>query len=99
MSWQLRGACAGEDPELFFPIGTAGPGLLQIEEAKRVCRRCEVIEDCLDWALYTGQDAGVWGGLSEVERRALKQRDHSRLCRPVGSAALRFEGDDLEWRP
>ena len=44
--------------------------LLQIEEAKAVCRRCEVIETYLKWAIESGQDAGVWGGLSEDERRA-----------------------------
>ena len=48
--------------------------LTQIEEAKSVCRRCPVIEPCLQWALESGQDAGVWGGLSEDERRALKRR-------------------------
>ena len=43
----------------------------QIEAAKKVCRSCAVIEPCLQWALETGQDSGVWGGLSEDERRAL----------------------------
>ena len=74
MDWRHRSACRDEDPELFFPIGNTGPALLQIEEAKQVCRRCEVIEECLSWALESGQDAGVWGGLSEDERRALKRR-------------------------
>ena len=74
MDWRHRAACRDEDPELFFPIGTPGPALLQIEEAKAVCRRCDVREQCLQWALETGQDAGVWGGLSEDERRALKRR-------------------------
>ena len=67
--------CRDEDPELFFPIGNTGPALLQIEQAKMVCRRCPVIQDCLTWALESGQDAGVWGGLSEDERRALKRRN------------------------
>ena len=44
MDWRHRAACRDEDPELFFPIGNTGPALLQIEEAKAVCRRCEVIE-------------------------------------------------------
>ena len=48
--------------------------LLQIEEAKQVCRRCAVMEECLRWAIDYGQDAGVWGGMSEDERRALKRR-------------------------
>jgi WhiB family redox-sensing transcriptional regulator len=74
MDWRDRAACLDEDPELFFPIGNTGPALLQIEEAKAVCRRCEVVEACLRWALENGQDAGVWGGMSEDERRALKRR-------------------------
>jgi WhiB family redox-sensing transcriptional regulator len=74
MDWRHRAACRDEDPELFFPIGNTGPALLQIEEARAVCRRCPVMEDCLTWALGTGQDAGVWGGMSEDERSALKRR-------------------------
>jgi WhiB family redox-sensing transcriptional regulator len=74
MDWRHEAACRDEDPELFFPIGTTGPALHQIEDAKAVCRRCDVVTDCLDWALSSGQDAGVWGGLSEDERRALKRR-------------------------
>ena len=75
MDWRSRSACLDEDPELFFPIGNTGPAILQIEEAKQVCRRCEVREQCLAWALEAGQDHGVWGGLSEDERRALKCRN------------------------
>jgi WhiB family redox-sensing transcriptional regulator len=75
MDWRNRAACLDEEPELFFPIGNTGPALLQIEEAKAVCRRCEIVETCLDWAIESGQDAGVWGGLSEDERRALKRRN------------------------
>jgi WhiB family transcriptional regulator, redox-sensing transcriptional regulator len=75
MDWRNRAACLDEDPELFFPIGNTGPAILQIEEAKAVCRRCDVREQCLAWALEAGQDHGVWGGLSEDERRALKRRN------------------------
>ena len=74
MDWRHSALCRDEDPELFFPIGTTGPAAMQIEEAKTVCRRCPVTTDCLTWALDTSQDAGVWGGLSEDERRALKRR-------------------------
>ena len=60
-------------PSCSSPSGTpARPP--QIEEAKAVCRRCPVVEPCLQWALESGQDAGVWGGLTEDERRALKRR-------------------------
>jgi WhiB family redox-sensing transcriptional regulator len=74
MDWRHRAACRDEDPELFFPIGTTGPALLQVEEAKAVCHRCVVVDDCRSWSLETSQEAGVWGGLSEDERRALLSR-------------------------
>lgn len=71
MKWSQEATCIGKDPELFFPIGSTGPAATQAEEAKAVCVGCPVREECLDWALRTGQDAGVWGGLSEEERRTL----------------------------
>jgi WhiB family transcriptional regulator, redox-sensing transcriptional regulator len=74
MDWRHRAACRDEDPELFFPIGTTGPALSQVNEAKVVCRQCAAREECLAWAMESGQDSGVWGGLSEDERRALKRR-------------------------
>jgi WhiB family transcriptional regulator, redox-sensing transcriptional regulator len=75
MTWRNQAACLDEDPELFFPIGNTGPALLQIEEAKAVCHRCEVVEACLKLAIESGKDPGVFGGLSEDERRALKRRN------------------------
>jgi WhiB family redox-sensing transcriptional regulator len=74
-TWRNRSACLDENPELFFPIGNNGPALDQIKEAKAVCGRCEVVEACLNWAIEYGQDTGVWGGLSEDERRAFKRRN------------------------
>jgi WhiB family redox-sensing transcriptional regulator len=62
-------------PGAVLPHRQHRPAILQIEEAKEVCRRCEVREQCLAWALEAGQDHGVWGGLSEDERRALKRRN------------------------
>lgn len=72
--WCHRAACRGEDPELFFPIGAAGPALVQIARAKQVCARCPVRAACLRFALVTGQDYGIWGGLTEDERRQLDRR-------------------------
>jgi WhiB family redox-sensing transcriptional regulator len=74
MTWRNRAACLDADPELFFPTGNTGPALVQIEEAKLICGRCDVVETCLNWAIEFGQDAGVWGGLSAEERRTLKRR-------------------------
>ena len=69
----LNSSCQ-EGPELFFPIGNTGLAFLQIERAKVVCRRCEVLGTCLSWAMESRQDAGVWGGLSDDQRRALQRR-------------------------
>ncbi|MEU8949677.1 WhiB family transcriptional regulator [Streptomyces sp. NPDC048489] len=69
-----RALCAEEDPELFFPIGDTGPALLQEDEAKAVCRRCPLMESCLQGALERGENYGVFGGLSAKERRSLKRR-------------------------
>lgn len=74
MDWRARARCLGENPELFFPVGTTGPAIPQTTEAKQVCGGCGVRTTCLQWALDTGQDFGVWGGLSEDERRSLRRR-------------------------
>jgi WhiB family transcriptional regulator, redox-sensing transcriptional regulator len=75
VNWRDVAACLDENPELFFPTGSTRPALLQIEEAKAVCRRCMVAQTCLRWAIESRQDTGVWGGLSEDERRGLKNRN------------------------
>ncbi|MEV8038402.1 WhiB family transcriptional regulator [Streptomyces sp. NPDC002742] len=73
-NWRDSATCRSVDPDLFFPIGNTGPALLQIQEAKAVCAGCPVRDECLRWALDTGQGVGVWGGTSEAERRALARR-------------------------
>jgi WhiB family redox-sensing transcriptional regulator len=83
MDWRHTAVCRDEDPELFFPVGNSGPALAQIADAKLVCNRCPVTTECLSWALNTGQDSGVWGGMSEDERRALKRRNARTKARTV----------------
>jgi WhiB family transcriptional regulator, redox-sensing transcriptional regulator len=83
VEWVHRARCKDEDPELFFPVGTTGTSSLQTAMAKTVCGLCDVRAECLEWALATGQDSGVWGGLSEEERRALRR---ARLRRAVSVA-------------
>ncbi|WP_030595420.1 WhiB family transcriptional regulator [Streptomyces anulatus] len=73
-NWRTHAACRDEDPDLFFPIGTSGPAIAQAEEAKALCRTCPVMERCLDWALESGQDYGVWGGTDEADRRRIQRR-------------------------
>jgi len=77
--WRVRSLCRDTDPDLFFPIGSTGPAIEQIASAKAVCAQCDARVDCLDFALETNQDSGVWGGASEEERRAMRrQRARSR---------------------
>ncbi|MFH9425463.1 WhiB family transcriptional regulator [Streptomyces sp. NPDC017529] len=80
-NWREHAVCKEEDPDLFFPIGNTGPALLQIEEAKAVCRRCPVMEICGLWALESSEKHGVWGGMSEDDRRRIKRRAASQRSR------------------
>ena len=68
-SWQERSLCAQTDPEAFFPEKGGST-----REAKKVCIGCEVRPECLDYALANDERFGIWGGLSERERRKLKKR-------------------------
>ncbi len=71
--WRVDSSCRDTDPDLFFPVGTTGVALDQIAAAKAVCDTCEAKEPCLEFALSTNQDSGVWGGTSEEERRKLRR--------------------------
>ena len=72
--WAARGACRHSDPDLFFPVAARGPALRQLAQAKRVCERCPVRVQCLEYALQSGQSFGVWGGASAEERRLMRRR-------------------------
>ena len=72
--WRELAACRDSEPNLFFPIGSTGPAVDQIEAAKVICAACAVQEDCLQYALESNQESGVWGGYAEDERRRLRKR-------------------------
>jgi len=72
--WRHRAACRDSEPKLFFPAGETGPALDQAEAAIAVCRQCPVRGECLAFALASNQEAGVWGGATEWERRKLRRR-------------------------
>jgi WhiB family redox-sensing transcriptional regulator len=71
--WRDLAACRDTDPDLFFPVGTTGPALDQIDSAKEVCLTCDAKVACLEFALATNQESGVWGATSEEERRKLRK--------------------------
>jgi WhiB family redox-sensing transcriptional regulator len=72
--WLGNAACRDADPELFFPVSDIRAARAQVEAAKKVCRRCPVRGTCLSWALDHEQEAGIWGGMTEEERRRLRRR-------------------------
>jgi len=87
--WWTRAACAPADPELFFPISYAGPALRQVARAKAICARCPIQRECLSYALGAGAIQGVWGGMTEEERRRLARRKRRARARPVQHTGAR----------
>ncbi len=72
LSWRLRGACRGLDPEIFYSASEEDDG---IARAKQVCNTCVVRQQCLEFALANRESEGIWGGATEKERRRiLRQR-------------------------
>ena len=86
MGWQYRAACRGEDAEMFF-----APNYFERKEekeareaqAKTICARCPVRDECLEYALRNREPHGIWGGLNESERKSLI-RSRERGMRQVG---------------
>jgi WhiB family redox-sensing transcriptional regulator len=74
IQWQESAVCRHADPELFFPIGSAGKAAAEIEQAKAICASCPVHRPCLTYALATSQEFGIWGGHDEKERRRLHRQ-------------------------
>lgn len=68
VSWQHKALCSQTDPEAFFPEKGGST-----RDAKQVCARCEVREQCLQWAIEHDERFGIWGGLSERERAAIRR--------------------------
>lgn len=70
--WRDRAACRTVEPEVFFPLSEVGAGAVQVARAKTVCQTCPVILACRRFAFTEGLDHGVFGGMSESERRAVR---------------------------
>ncbi|HEX7165676.1 MAG TPA: WhiB family transcriptional regulator [Acidimicrobiales bacterium] len=87
MEWRRDAACKDLDPNLFFPIGVTGPAVDQIAAAKSICTLCPVRAECLDFAITTNQEFGIWGGTSEDERRVLRRQWRARIRRERAEAA------------
>ena len=77
-TWRAQAICRDTDPDLVFPVGTTGQALVQIAMAKQVCGECPVSRACLEYALETNQDSGIWGGLDEEQRRNIRRQNAAR---------------------
>ena len=84
-NWRSAAACLLADPDLFFPISSAGPAERQITRAKTICGGCAVREKCLEFALSHELSYGIWGGTTPEDR----QRDRRRKRRAAAAAAKR----------
>ena len=73
-NWRSAGACRSADPDLFFPISSAGPAARQIARAKVICAGCGVRQECLDFALSHDQVYGIWGGTTPEDRQRARRR-------------------------
>jgi WhiB family transcriptional regulator, redox-sensing transcriptional regulator len=74
MNWRSAGACLSADPDLFFPISSAGPAETQITRAKLICAECGVRQKCLDFAMSNAQVYGIWGGTTPEDRQRERRR-------------------------
>jgi WhiB family redox-sensing transcriptional regulator len=74
LDWQDHASCAGTDPDAFFP--ERGAGVRSLLTPKRVCARCDVQADCLDYALEHDERFGIWGGMTAEERDRLTHHTH-----------------------
>jgi WhiB family transcriptional regulator, redox-sensing transcriptional regulator len=72
-TWRADAACNGMDTLIFFPIGETGPALPQVNLARKICGSCPVKDECLEFAIATIQNDGIWGGTTEDERRLIKR--------------------------
>jgi len=88
MNWRAAGACLTADPDLFFPISSAGPGEKQIARAKGICADCGVQRKCLEFALAHDQVYGNWGGTTPEDRQRERRRKRRAAAAAVGKQTV-----------
>ena len=79
--WRAAGACRTADPDLFFPVAVGGAEGPQVSLALRICGGCPVRQQCLDFAIRTREQAGIWGGTTPDDRLRVLRARHRRPAR------------------
>jgi WhiB family transcriptional regulator, redox-sensing transcriptional regulator len=89
LEWRLDASCRDLRTEIFFPVGLTGEAVVQADLAKKICGDCPSQNACLEFALRTHQDYGVWGGATEDERRVIRRarRQAARRAQLAATAA------------
>lgn len=91
--WQAAGACQSADPDIFFPLSGSGASTSQISEARRICARCTVRRECLDFAMRNGEMHGIWGGTTPEDRVRARRQETAR--RRTAGTAWRLDAPDV----
>lgn len=86
-NWRAASACLRADPDLFFPISSAGRAIIQIAKAKEICARCPVRRQCLEFARAHEPLYGIWGGTTFEERERVRRREQRVARARVRTAA------------
>jgi WhiB family transcriptional regulator, redox-sensing transcriptional regulator len=103
LDWRIDAVCRDLNPEIFFPIGVTGGAIDQILAAKSHCATCPAADQCLEFAVTTNQEYGVWGGTTEEERRVLRRHwraenrrsSRRRSSQPIATGTVTEISDDL----
>ncbi|GGU62132.1 WhiB family transcriptional regulator [Streptomyces lavendofoliae] len=100
--WRARSGCRGIDTDMFFPVGSGAEVQAQTRYAKKVCGQCPVLKKCRSWALDSGQEGGIFGGMTERERKRVLRARTGLKGTPI-SASLMEMAQALkvadEWGP
>jgi WhiB family transcriptional regulator, redox-sensing transcriptional regulator len=83
VGWQESAACKTAEPELFFPISATGRSRADTARARAICHDCPVRQACLDYAMATSQQHGIWGGFTEEERHRRRRAQARQRLGPL----------------
>jgi WhiB family redox-sensing transcriptional regulator len=81
IEWRAASACLDTDPDVFFPVAVGSAASKQVERAMRICAGCTVRQQCLDFAIRSGEKDGIWGGTTPDERTRVRRARNRRPAR------------------